>query len=175
MSENTNVELDTVTNQDEVVEETTVDERDTLIAELQDKLKNKSIEARKAKKEIKEPVVDSSLAERLTRMELKESGLQDAEEIDLIINESKELNIDPLVYMKKGFATGILESHRKQKEADIANPSSKNRGSVNAKASADYWVSKGELPPQDQVELRREVVNKKMKASNRKQMFNYEA
>ena len=169
MEDNTNVELDTVTNQSE---ETSVDERDTLIAELQDKLKNKSIEARQAKKESK-PAVDSSLEERLVRMELKEQGLKDAEEIELILNESKELNIDPLVLVKKGFAKGILEEHRKQKEAAIANPSSKNRGSVNAKASAAYWISKGELPPVDQVELRREIVNTKMKAGQAKKMFNY--
>ena len=160
MEENTNVELDTVTNQDEVVEETTVDSKDELIKELQDKLKNKSIEARIAKKEIKEPVVDSSLVERLTRMELKEMGLKDADEIDLIFNESKETGIDPLVLVKKGYATGILESHRKQKEAELANPSSNSRGSVNAKDSVDYWIKKGEYPTN--VELKREVLNKKI-------------
>lgn len=173
MEENTNVELDTVTNQEDVVEEVATDDKDALIAELQNKLKNKSIEARKAKKETKAPEVSSILLEKVTRMELKESGLKDAEEIDLVLSEAKELNIDPLVLVKKGYANSLLESHRKQKEADLANPSSNSRGSVNAKSTADYWIAKGELPPKDQVELRREVVNKKMAISSRKNKFNY--
>lgn len=165
--EETNIEaVDSVTTHE------VADDKDALIAELQDKLKNKSIEARKAKKETK-PDVDSSLLERVTRMELKEQGLKSAEEIDLVLAESKETGIDPLVLVKKGYATTLLESHRKQKEAELANPSSKSRGSVNAKASVDYWISKGELPPADQVELRREVVNKKMAKSSQKKMFNY--
>lgn len=168
--EETNIEaVDSVTTHEEVV---VTDDKDALIAELQEKLKNKSIEARKAKKETN-PEVDSSLLERVTRMELKEHGLQSAEEIDLVLAESKETGIDPLVLVKKGYATTLLESHRKQKEAELANPSSKSRGSVNAKASADYWIAKGELPPADQVELRREVVNKKMAKANQKKMFNY--
>jgi len=175
MEKDTNVELDTVTNQEPVVEETTVevDDKDSIIADLQDKLKNKSIEARKAKKESK-PDVEASVLERLQIMELKENGLKDADEIELVIKESKSLNIDPTVLVSRGLADGLLERHRKAKQDELATPGTSSRASSSQKDNADYWIAKGELPPVDKVELRREVVRKKAKAAKNSKMFNYE-
>lgn len=168
--ENTNEAVDSVTNH----EETAQDERDTRIAELEEKLKEKSIQARLAKKETKEVQVDESLLERVTRMELKENGLTDAEEIELITGKAKELGIDPLKLVKDGYADTMLKNHRQAKANELANPSTQSRGGVNATDSVDYWIAKGELPPANKVELRRQVVNKKMATGSRKNMFNYE-
>jgi len=155
-------------------EENTQDERDTRIAELEEKLKDKSIQARLAKKEAKDTQVDETLLERVTRIELKENGLKDAEEIELVTEKAKELGIDPLKLVKDGYADTMLKNHRQAKANELANPSTQSRGGVNATDSVDYWIAKGELPPANKVELRRQVVNKKMAAGSRKNMFNYE-
>ena len=155
-------------------EENTQDERDTRIAELEEKLKDKSIQARLAKKEAKDTPVDETLLERVTRSELKENGLKDAEEIELVTEKAKELGIDPLKLVKDGYADTMLKNHRQAKANELANPSTQSRGGVNATDSVDYWIAKGELPPANKVELRRQVVNKKMAAGSRKNMFNYE-
>ena len=155
-------------------EENTQDERDTRIAELEEKLKDKSIQARLAKKEAKDTQVDETLLERVTRIELKENGLKDAEEIELVTEKAKELGIDPLKLVKDGYADTMLKNHRQAKANELANPSTQSRGVVNATDSVDYWIAKGELPPANKVELRRQVVNKKMAAGSRKNMFNYE-
>ena len=155
-------------------EENTQDERDTRIAELEEKLKDKSIQARLAKKEAKDTQVDETLLERVTRIELKENGLKDAEEIELVTEKAKELGIDPLKLVKDGYADTMLKNHRQAKANELANPSTQSRGGVNATDSVDYWIAKGELPPANKVELRRQVVSKKMATGSRKNMFNYE-
>tara|TARA_R110000851_G_scaffold108432_2_gene229690 strand:+ start:2090 stop:2599 length:510 start_codon:yes stop_codon:yes gene_type:complete len=168
--EETNIEaVDSVTTHEE---EVVTEDKDALIAELQGKLKNKSIEARKAKKETK-PEVDNSLLERLNRMELKENGLKDAEEIELVLGKAKELSISPLVLVKDGLADGILERHRKVKADELASVGTSSRGATNQKDGVDYWISKGELPPADKVELRRKVVNAKIAKQSHSKMFNY--
>lgn len=171
--EETNIEaVDSVTTH---TEETVItDDKDAVIEKLQEDLKNKSIEARLAKKEAKDtPVVDSSLAERVTRMELKENGLKDAEEIDLITNKAKQLGLDPLVMVKEGLANTMLDTFRKAKADELANPGTQSRGGVSTTDTVDYWIAKGELPPADKVELRRKVVNKKMAKQKASNMFNY--
>ena len=157
MEENTNVELDTVTNQEEVVEEVVTDERDAEIAELKEKLKNKSIESRLAKKETKEPVIDSSYEERLTRAELKAEGIKDDDEMKFIIDSAKKMGVDPVDALKDDVIQGLLQRTRTQKSAEIANPTSTSRGSINVKNKPEYWADKGEYPTD--VELRRKVVN----------------
>jgi hypothetical protein len=169
--EEQNIEaVDSVTTHEEEVVE--VDERDSIIADLQDKLKIKSIQERKAKKETK-PDIDSSVLERVQRMELKENGLKDSDEIELVLKKSKELKLDPLVLVSEGLAEGLLERHRKAKQDELATPGTSSRTASSQKDSVDYWIAKGELPSADKVELRREVVKKKIKASNRSNMFNY--
>lgn len=48
-----------------------------------------------------------------------------------------------------------------------ATPTSK-RPSSSPASSVDFWINKGELPPADQIALRREVVNEKIKRANAK-------
>ena len=155
-------------------EEETVTDAQATIAELREQLKTKSIETRLAKKEKKEPKVDDSLLERVTRMELKENGLKDADEISLVTEKAKELGIDPLKLVKGGYADTILKEHRQSKADALANPSTQSRGGVNKTDSVAFWIAKGELPPTTEVELRRKVVKAKIAKQSQKNMFNYE-
>lgn len=143
------------------------------IAELEEVAKNKAIEARIAKKETKSDEVSPEIQDRLTRIELKDKGLNE-EEIELIKGKAKNLNLDPLVLVNEGLADGVLAAHRKAKADEAATPSSQSRANVNTKDSVDYWIAKGELPPSDQVELRQKVVRKKRENAKKAKMFNYE-
>lgn len=58
-----------------------------------------------------------------------------------------------------------LEGIKQQKENEGASPKPGNRAGNSAKNSVDYWIDKGELPPADQVELRRKVVNERYRRS----------
>lgn len=174
MEENTNIEMENSVKTEETTTES-VDELKSRIAELESVAKNKAIEARLAKKEKKEaPSVDSELMERVTRMELKDLGLKNDDEISLVKKEAGELGIDPVKLVKRGLASSILESHRKEVAAAAAMPSGNGRGNSSQRDSVDYWIAKGELPPSDQVELRQKVVRKKRENVKRNKMFNYE-
>ena len=52
----------------------------------------------------------------------------------------------------------INEQLEVQKTKD-ATPSSTKRAPTSGKGSVDYWIDKGEMPPADQVQLRRDVLN----------------
>lgn len=55
-----------------------------------------------------------------------------------------------------------LKDLREVKATKDATPSSSKRSGNTAKDSVDYWLAKGELPPSDQPDLRRQVVNAKI-------------
>ena len=168
--------VDSVTNHN--VAETNTDDVQAMkarIAELEEVAKNKAIEARMAKKGGETPQsIDSDLLARVTRMELKDNGLSDKEEVDLVMKEANDLGIEPLVLVKRGLADGMLAKHRKAKADELATPGTSSRATASTKDSAEYWIAKGELPPADQVELRRKVVKAKREGTNRANMFNYE-
>jgi hypothetical protein len=169
MEENTQIENnDSVKTVDEAV---SIDPRDTEIAELKETIKNKSIEARLAKKDSK-PEADSNLLERVTRMELKENGLTDADELELVLKEAKDLNVDPIALVKRGLADGLLERHRKAKADELANVGTSSRANANSRDTVEYWIAKGEYPT-DNVELKRKIVKAKGAQSNQTKMFNY--
>jgi len=52
-----------------------------------------------------------------------------------------------------------------------AVPESPSRGGGNTRDTESYWIAKGELPPRDQVDLRRKVVNAKLKKIENKSKF----
>ena len=174
MDNNNNEAVDSVTNHNvaETNDDTTA--LKARITELEEVAKTKSIEARLAKKDSKpEGSVDSSIVERLNRMELKELGLVDNDEIELVTKEATELGVDPLILVKKGLADGLLNKHRKAKADELATPGTSSRATATTRDSVEYWIAKGELPPKDQVELTRKVVRAKRDKAKKAQMFNY--
>ena len=56
-----------------------------------------------------------------------------------------------------------LKELREQKASADAIPDSSKRSGQSPKDSVDYWLAKGEMPPADQPQLRREYVNAKLK------------
>lgn len=55
-----------------------------------------------------------------------------------------------------------LKDLREIKATKDATPSSTKRSGQNTSDTVEYWIAKGQLPPADQVELRRKVVNAKI-------------
>ncbi len=64
-----------------------------------------------------------------------------------------------------------LKEKREAAETKAAIPSGSKRSTTVSKDSEEYWLAKGELPPADQVELRRKVVNALAKNSGNKSQF----
>jgi hypothetical protein len=67
--------------------------------------------------------------------------------------------------MADEFITGKLKEMAEHRATKDATPANGDRSGGAAKDSVEYWLSKGELPPKDQVELRRKVVNAKIAKS----------
>lgn len=64
--------------------------------------------------------------------------------------------------MKSPFITGELKQRGEERKTKAAAPTGDDRSNPPARDTVEYWIQKGELPPADQVELRRKVVNAKM-------------
>jgi hypothetical protein len=56
-----------------------------------------------------------------------------------------------------------LKERKEARTAKDAVPTGSKRSGGGTRDTVDYWVAKGELPPSDQVELRRKVVKAKEK------------
>jgi hypothetical protein len=59
-----------------------------------------------------------------------------------------------------------LEELRALRSTAEANPSGSKRSGQSSADSVDYWIAKGELPPVSNPELRRQVVNARLKKSD---------
>jgi hypothetical protein len=60
-----------------------------------------------------------------------------------------------------------LKERREVAASKAALPDGSGRSGQTTRDTVDYWLAKGELPPADQVELRRKVVNAKIKAAQK--------
>lgn len=98
-------------------------------------------------------------------------GIKGSDEINLVkefmANTGKDL--DSVVDSKHFKAE--LEEMRELKKTANATPSGNKRTGQSPRDSVDYWLAKGELPPQSDVELRRKVVNARMKKETAKSVF----
>ncbi|RLF07589.1 MAG: hypothetical protein DRJ64_02680 [Thermoprotei archaeon] len=64
-----------------------------------------------------------------------------------------------------------LKDLREAKAVKDATPANSKRSATSTKSTVDYWLAKGELPPADQQELRRDVVNAKIKKETAESKF----
>ena len=110
-------------------------------------------------------------------------GLDYGQKAFLIANGIKGEDANKLVqeYMETGKSLeDVVENkHFKNDLKDMeeaeavkkATPSKSKRGTSNTRDSVEYWIAKGELPPADDIQLRRDVVNARMKKATEGSKF----
>lgn len=90
---------------------------------------------------------------------LMASGLKNSAEMDLAFKAMQETGKPLEVIIESKWFKEDLEAQRTKE----AVPTGKNRtGNPSATDTVEYWLAKGQLPPADQVELRKKVVNAKI-------------
>ena len=98
-------------------------------------------------------------------------GIKGADELklvkDFMSNTGKDL--DSVVESKHFKAE--LEEMRELKRTSDATPTGNKRTGQSARDSVEYWIAKGELPPVSDADLRRQVVNARMKKESNKSAF----
>lgn len=106
---------------------------------------------------------------------LKSSGIkkEEFEFVEKQIEESGIKDIEKL--LDNGYFQSQLQAERDSAESRAATPKSGEGagGGESPKSKADYWLDKGELPPNtpENQELRREVVRKKSEIAKTSQRF----
>ena len=101
---------------------------------------------------------------------LRSSGIH-ADEYDLVMEvmRSTGKSLDEVLEAK--YFQAELKERREAKETKNAIPAGSKRAAPAARDSVEYWIAKGELPPRDQVELRRKVLKARESAEQRKSQF----
>jgi len=88
-----------------------------------------------------------------------------ADEFDLVRGELKQFNGELDSLISNNYFKSKLEENRQMKASDKATPSGNKRANQTSQDSVDYWLAKGELPPD--FELRKKVVKaRREKESN---------
>ncbi len=98
-------------------------------------------------------------------------GIKGADELklvkDFMSNTGKDLDS---VVESKHFKAELDEMRELRRTSD-ATPTGNKRTGQSARDGVDYWIAKGELPPATDIELRRKVVNARMKKAESKSVF----
>jgi len=98
-------------------------------------------------------------------------GIKGSDELklvkDFMSNTGKDLDS---VVESKHFKAELDEMRELKRTAD-ATPSGNKRTGQSARDSVEYWIAKGELPPVSDADLRRQVVNARMKKEVTKSAF----
>jgi hypothetical protein len=142
---------------------------------FQTKIKKLAEEAEKPKPETKEKpaeVVEKKEGlDRIDRAVLRTEKIVSEDEVKLVEDIMKETGKSVEQVLESKYFITELKELRDAKTTSDAVPKGINRSTQSARDSVDYWVAKGELPPRDQVELRRKVVEAKMQMEKSKSQF----
>lgn len=138
------------------------------------KLKKLVDEAKKPKPEVK---VDAPAEKKegilnaLDRAVLRVEKITEPEEIELVETRLKETGRDLESLLGANWFKQELKELREKAFSFDAMPTGSKRSNQAARDSVEYWIHKGELPPKNQVQLRRDVVNARMKKSKEGSVF----
>lgn len=90
---------------------------------------------------------------------LSAKGVESDEDIDLVKEVIAETGKDLKDVIKSKYFQAELKERRETRAVREAIPSGSKRSGTSTKDTVEYWLAKGQLPPSDQTELRRKVVN----------------
>ncbi len=101
---------------------------------------------------------------------LKSEGVDKAD-FDFVkeVMDSTGKTLDQVLESK--YFQAELKERKDLRMTEAATPSGSKRAGNTTRDQVEYWIQKGELPPADQVQLRRDVVNARMKQEKDKSQF----
>lgn len=102
---------------------------------------------------------------------LNVNGIKGEDELQIVQEAMKFTNKNLEDIIESNYVKLELKALREQRATEEATPKGSNRSGSSSRTNIDYWIAKGELPPSDQVELRRKVVNEKLRVSQQKSKF----
>lgn len=106
---------------------------------------------------------------------LSAKGIEEEDELDLVTEVMSETGKELREVVKTNYFQSRLKELRGIKTARAALPKSSTRFAPSSRDSLEYWVAKydqtGELPPREQVELRRKVIKERLKSEDNKSKF----
>lgn len=99
------------------------------------------------------------------------NGIKGADETKLVqeIMNDTGRSLDDVLESK--YFQAELKELRETRASANATPNGTKRSSNSSRDSVDFWIAKGELPPADQVDLRRKVVNERINRERNKNVF----
>lgn len=99
------------------------------------------------------------------------NGVKGTEEIDLVktVMANTGKSLDDVLESK--YFQAELKEMRDAKTFQDAVPDGSKRSNQSASSTVEYWIAKGELPPASERELRKEVVNARLKSDTNKNQF----
>lgn len=99
------------------------------------------------------------------------NGIKGSDEMKLVKDMMRESGKDLETVIESKYFKSELEEMRALRETANANPTGSKRSGQSSADSVDYWIAKGELPPASNPELRRQVVNARLKKSESNSPF----
>lgn len=107
-----------------------------------------------------EKTVTSDLGERAF---LAVNGIKSADEVEFFNKIKKETGKNAIDLIDSTYFQIEFNNFKEKKTTREATPNSSKRSTPLSADSVEYWIAKDELPPANQVELRRQVINTKAK------------
>ena len=136
---------------------------------LQTKAEKAKLDAKVEKKV--EKVLEGKELDRLDKAILRVEKITSPEEIALVEQWMKDTGKDVEgVLEKKSFQAELAEIRALQIAKESA-PTGTKRSGQSPRDEVDYWIAKGELPPQDQSKLRMDVVARKREVAKSTKQF----
>lgn len=136
---------------------------------LKSKLEKQKIE-QKVEKKVEQKLEEKGL-DRLDKAVLRVEKITSPAEIELVETIMKESGKDVEGVLASKYFQSELAALREAQATKEATPSGNKRSGQAPRDDVDYWIGKGELPPQDQPELRMKVVARKREVAKSKNQF----
>ena len=105
------------------------------------------------------------------RAYLAVNGIKSADEIEFFQKMKKETGKSADSLLESTYFQVEFKDFKEKKASSDATPTGSKRSSNSATNTVEYWIAKGELPPASEVQLRRDVVNARIKKEESGGMF----
>lgn len=138
---------------------------------------DKKVEKKEEEKKPEEPKPDpkpkskKEVLDRIDRAVLTVRGITEPEEIEMVEKAKTESGKTVEELLGASWFMAELKEFRENITSSEATPKGSKRANQSSRDSVDYWIKKGKLPPANQVELQRKVVNAKIKRDKSGAMF----